>query len=297
MSLSKERDLLTRLAAGEAISLRSVAREMKPLVDQLRSCGAIGVLVPQGKRSPHMIGKDSHILESRLERLRAPSMHEGLSQRADNIAASRDSKKGKQLPYLKLDIIGSHDVVWTHASGVNGLKVDQGPGRYAGIILDERDVTPTWTPNGGPLLFVENREAWMLIKRKLPSHLEGAAIIHYEGWLSDRMMAIIAQWHGCRLWLFSDLDPVGFSNYLKLRRCRPDARMLLPQLTEQVLQVTASESIWSDSARLLPSLHNDMHIAPADIRDTFMALSRKGLAVEQELCVGLSELSWMPESE
>ncbi len=75
---------------------------------------------------------------------------------------------------------------------------------------DERrpDATPKPT---GHVVLVENRDTLLHLPTRLPAVLSGALVAHYEGWLSERLLALLVSWESAKIWLLPDLDPVGLA--------------------------------------------------------------------------------------
>ena len=163
---------------------------------------------------------------------------------------------------------------------------------FAGLILREPEDDDAWQPDG-PVVFVENREAWLTLSTKLPEALRGAAIIRYEGWLSKRLLAHVKRWTHAKIWLFADYDPVGFANLKALREEGIRAKMLIPELDDRILRTCANEQIWNDNLGLVQGVEQWIHQATAHEKALWRRLHEKGIALEHELVVSLADLNWL----
>lgn len=118
---------------------------------------------------------------------------------------------------------------------------------------DERrpDATPKPT---GHVVLVENRDTLLHLPTRLPAVLSGALVAHYEGWLSERLLALLVSWESAKIWLLPDLDPVGLANARRIAEALPCAGMLVPLLSPEIVDQYGDETIWRESFALVPAL-------------------------------------------
>jgi len=291
MSLADERALLNTLMSERAIPLSQVSKRLHSVKDQLCLSGACTLLIPPGKRSHYLVLRNPAQVEKRLASLAVVDLEEGASVRAQSIQANQDSKRGGRLPYVLLNVLGSEAVPWSCTKCSEPTALPMLEMGFAGLILREPDDEMAWQPHG-PVIFVENREAWVTLSARLPDALQGAAVIRYEGWLSKRLIAHIRRWKQAQIWLFADFDPVGFANLKALREQGIDARMLIPEISDQVLKTCMSEAIWNNNLGLIAGVNTWIHHASLAERELWQILCEKGAALEHELIAGLAELHW-----
>ncbi len=292
MSLADERALLQSLLRDGTLPLNRVNKKLKSSIEQLCMSGAVRIAIPAGKRSQYLVLKDREQVEKRAEALAEVELKDDASVRALSIQAHQDSKQGGRLPYVLLNVLGSEAVAWwcPRFPDRRGLPmVEMG---FAGLILREPEDDDAWQPDG-PVVFVENREAWLTLSTKLPEALKGAAIIRYEGWLSKRLLAHVKRWKHAQIWLFADYDPVGFANLKALREEGIRAKMLIPELDDRILRTCANEQIWNDNLGLVQGVEQWIHQATAHEKALWRRLYEKGIALEHELVVSLADLNWL----
>jgi hypothetical protein len=292
MSLTDERALLQSLLGEGAVPLNSVSKKLKGLIQQLCMSGAARIAIPSGKRSQYLVLKHREQVEKRAGALAAVELKDNASVRALSIHAHQDSKQSGRLPYVLLNVLGSEAVRWSCDKYPEPRALEMSEMGFAGFILKDPSDETAWRPHG-PVVFVENREAWVTLSANLPDELKGAAVIRYEGWLSKRMLAHIQQWTQANVWLFADYDPVGFANLKALRELGITAKMLIPELEERVLRTCANEQIWQDNLGLVPGVDQWIHQASAYEQLLWRRLREKGIALEHELVVSLADLNWL----
>jgi hypothetical protein len=291
MSLSDERALLQSLLSEGAVPLNSVSKKLKGFIEQLCMSGATRIAIPTGKRSQYLAVRHRQQIEKRAVALAAVELKDDASVRALSIQTHQDSKQGGRLPYVLLNVLGSDAVEWSCDKYPEPRALAMSEMGFCGFILKEPSDECAWRPHG-PVVFVENREAWVTLSANLPDELKGAAVIRYEGWLSKRMLAHIQQWRQASIWLFADYDPVGFANLKALREQGINAKMLIPQLEERVLRTCANEQIWNDNLALIPGVEQWIHQAAVHEQQLWHRLCEKGVALEHEIVVSLPGLCW-----
>ncbi|VFT12543.1 Uncharacterised protein [Pseudomonas aeruginosa] len=151
---------------------------------------------------------------------------------------------------------------------------------------DERrpDATPKPT---GHVVLVENRDTLLHLPTRLPAVLSGALVAHYEGWLSERLLALLVSWESAKIWLLPDLDPVGLANARRIAEALPCAGMLVPLLSPEIVDQYGDETIWRESFALVPALLPWLEQQDPPLRDLFALLKCKGRGVEQEYCLAV----------
>ncbi|MFI8583159.1 hypothetical protein [Ectopseudomonas khazarica] len=132
---------------------------------------------------------------------------------------------------------------------------------------------------------MENRDTLLHLPARLPAALSGALVAHYEGWLSDRLLALLVRWEGAKIWLLPDLDPVGLANARRIADALSCAGMLVPLLSAEVVDRYGNETIWRENFALVPGLLPWLELQDPLLRELFALLKSKGRGVEQEYCL------------
>src|SRR5690606_2398053 len=192
-------------------------------------------------------------LGQRIARLQPPKDLESCSVRGLNIIHGGSSKRGGRLPSLMISCSAGEAVRWEDAQG-NILQWESPSPAFLKLLWhDERrpDATPKPT---GHVVLVENRDTLLHLPTRLPAVLSGALVAHYEGWLSDRLLALLVSWEGAKIWLLPDLDPVGLANARRIAEALPCAGMLVPLLSPEIVDQYGDETIWRESFALVPAL-------------------------------------------
>ncbi|WP_410951559.1 hypothetical protein [Pseudomonas sp. S1(2024)] len=258
----------------------------------LRDIGVVAIAVPPGKRTPQVIITDHGRLQARIDALKGEAIAENASVRATNLGVRGDTKSGSRLPYMLINVLGGAQTAWARPSGASLASAGDDPGAYQGIILRD-DGIDDYEPSGDVVL-IENRDVWLNIRPLLPKSLNAAALIQYEGWLSDRFAARLAHWRHARLFLLADYDPVGFQNHLRLQHVRPDAQMLIPDMSDDQLDQWGNRHVWQKSTRHLYTLNEWASACDSEAARFYNRIAKKGLAIEQEALLGIQSLSWRP---
>ncbi|EQC0140434.1 TPA: hypothetical protein ACKAEE_000463 [Pseudomonas aeruginosa] len=256
------------------------------MLDQLRVSGIVTVGRVPGRISPHVIVQHADSLGQRIARLQPPKDLESCSVRGLNIIHGGSSKRGGRLPSLMISCSAGEAVRWEDAQG-NILQWESPSPAFLKLLWhDERrpDATPKPT---GHVVLVENRDTLLHLPTRLPAVLSGALVAHYEGWLSDRLLALLVSWEGAKIWLLPDLDPVGLANARRIAEALPCAGMLVPLLSPEIVDQYGDETIWRESFALVPALLPWLEQQDPPLRDLFALLKCKGRGVEQEYCLAV----------
>ena len=294
MSVSANRKIT--LQALEALlreglqNARQWSGHLSTELQSLREIGVVITAVPPGKRTRHVIVRDTVRLAARIESLRGDEIAAHASVRASNLNRNGDTKNGLRLPYMLLNLLHGSQTTWRNRSGRSLGNEGDDPGAYQGIILrdgSEDDYEPK-----GPLVLVENRDVWINIRPLLPEALRLATLVQYEGWLSERFTSRLATWQDAEIFLLADFDPVGFHNHLRLQRVRPDAQMMLPVLSDAQLDQWGNNQVWHASAQLRYTLDMWAATSKSKAAHLYQRLAHRGLAVEQEALLGINDLEW-----
>lgn len=292
MSRSRELELLQRLRKGP-VPVRSWPKALEAVLDQLRVSGIVTVGRVPGRISPHVIVQHADSLGQRIARLQPPKDLESCSVRGLNIIHGGSSKRGGRLPSLMISCSAGEAVRWEDAQG-NILQWESPSPAFLKLLWhDERrpDATPKPT---GHVVLVENRDTLLHLPTRLPAVLSGALVAHYEGWLSDRLLALLVSWEGAKIWLLPDLDPVGLANARRIAEALPCAGMLVPLLSPEIVDQYGDETIWRESFALVPALLPWLEQQDPPLRDLFALLKCKGRGVEQEYCLAVPSTVLQP---
>lgn len=285
MSRSRELEILQRLRKGP-VPVRSWPKALEAVLDQLRVSGIVTVGRVPGRISPHVIVQHADSLGQRIARLQPPKDLESCSVRGLNIIHGGSSKRGGRLPSLMISCSAGEAVRREDAQG-NILQWESPSPAFLKLLWhDERrpDATPKPT---GHVVLVENRDTLLHLPTRLPAVLSGALVAHYEGWLSERLLALLVSWESAKIWLLPDLDPVGLANARRIAEALPCAGMLVPLLSPEIVDQYGDETIWRESFALVPALLPWLEQQDPPLRDLFALLKCKGRGVEQEYCLAV----------
>ncbi len=285
MSRSRELEILQRLRKGP-VPVRSWPKALEAVLDQLRVSGIVTVGRVPGRISPHVIVQHADSLGQRIARLQPPKDLESCSVRGLNIIHGGSSKRGGRLPSLMISCSAGEAVRWEDAQG-NILQWESPSPAFLKLLWhDERrpDATPKPT---GHVVLVENRDTLLHLPTRLPAVLSGALVAHCEGWLSERLLALLVSWESAKIWLLPDLDPVGLANARRIAEALPCAGMLVPLLSPEIVDQYGDETIWRESFALVPALLPWLEQQDPPLRDLFALLKCKGRGVEQEYCLAV----------
>lgn len=213
----------------------------------------------------------------------ADTLPESLSNRATNIAATRNSKSAAHhhdAYYLLIKAIG--EPIWLDDYGnqlsLNELTAQAG----AGVIKIQSDDDPGWHSDA-PIWLVENqalfdRLDWL---PKLPP----ASIAYYQGHLRTALV----DWLASRsrtpdVIFFPDYDGVGLQNYVRLRRAVGDAVSfwLMPDWETRLKQF-GNNALWKKTnSSLIKAAKTPEILANADLTALVRQMQALGYALEQE---------------
>lgn len=277
---------LLTLRDQQAIKFSEWPIGLRTELDALKQSSIVRIATPVGRRSPHLVVIDIPKLESRIASYSGDAPLSDLPVRAASIHAHGTSKGGGALPYLLINVLPGH-TRWLISGRPVSLPTEDDV--YSGLILKEGQPGPQ--PEGDVIL-VENREAWLGLRARLPERLKKASIIHYEGWLSSRLISVVKEWANASLWIAPDYDLVGFHNYFKLLEVRQDVKMLVPQVTDAEVAQWGSRELWAKQIDYLYSVRQWCANCPGPVASLFDRLSRLGTGMEQEFVLGISRLVW-----
>ena len=268
-------------------------KSLTDLLDQLKRSAIVAMEKPAGSRSTHVILKNREAIDQRIKSISYNGEVLTDSARAQNIALNGTSKKGSRLPYISLLLVGGGAVGWETDTGVP-VSWPTPPNRSClrTLNIDERYPDDLLQPLGDVIL-VENKDLAINLAEILPETLHGALIVHYEGWLSARLLSVLERWRYAKLWILPDLDPVGFANIKRLREAIPDVGVLMPDITTDHIKVFGNHSIWKDNFGLVANLLQWVDKQDEDIQDVFNHLHRAGAGIEQEMLLVLgADVRW-----
>jgi hypothetical protein len=123
-------------------------------------------------------------------------------------------------------------------------------------------------------------------------------IVHYEGWLSERLLNALKRWRYASLWLLPDMDPVGFANIKRLREALPHAGVLMPRISQQDLELFHDREIWQKNFGLVAGLLPWLETQSKVMKDSFDQLHKIGAGFEQETLLILGKnVTWALDSQ
>lgn len=292
---TQEIKCLTQLLEKGKMPLSAWPKSQNNLLEQLMRGSVVKIGVPAGARVQHIILTNKEAIEKRLKIRIAPT-DTNLPVRSSNILLNGSSKSGKKLPYLTLMLTGGKAVGWEDSNGTPvSWQVPNIPSCLRMINLDERAPEHSIQPIGDVIL-VENKDIAINLPDILTGEFEGALVAFYGGAISTRLLKALKKWKYARFWVFPDLDPVGFSTIKKIKEEIPEARALIPQITDQMLRDYGVNKIWSDNTNLIPGFYGWLGTQSELIQNTFSMLSGAGAGLEQELFMALGkECVWLKD--
>jgi hypothetical protein len=171
-----------------------------------------------------------------------------LTTRANSIMLNKDSKAGKALDYLFLQIRSVDPDAHMY---VNDERVNIGAA--TGIcgcasLFSEGGKHPHLDFRS-PVYLIENIECWANAEKYLPR--EGI-FIFYQGWISNKLLAQIKNWKTVGLHISPDYDLVGLHNWVRLNKEIPGAKLFFPPEFERLIAAYASDRLWLKQANYLP---------------------------------------------
>lgn len=279
----KEIAALEKLRADGRMLSSAWPKSLADLLEQLKRSAIVVVEKPAGARSPYVVLKNLEAIELRIKSIAFEGDVETDSARAQNIAINGSSKKGNRLPYISLLLVGGKAVGWETEHGVPvAWPTPANRSCLRTLNIDERYPDELLQPLGDVIL-VENKDLAINLAEILPQELQGALIVHYEGWLSTRLLSALKRWRYAKLWILPDLDPVGFANIKRLREEIPGSGVLMPVLTTEDIKIFGNFRIWKDNFGLVANLIPWIDKQEEGIQETFSHLHRAGVGIEQEM--------------
>jgi hypothetical protein len=278
----KEVGVLQKLKADGMLLASLWPASLKDLLEQLKRAGIVKMGMPAGRRSLHVVLANAEAIEQRIASITYQEPVSTQSTRALNILENGSSKRGAKLPYLSLMLVGGSAVGWETDEGtpVAWPKAAH-PSCLRMLNIDERKPEELLQPLGDVIL-VENKDQAINLPEILPEALKGALIVHYEGWLSERLLTVLKRWRYASLWLLPDMDPVGFANIKRLREALPHTGVLMPQISQQDLELFQDREIWQNNFGLVAGLLPWLETQSKVIQDGFDQLHKLGAGLEQE---------------
>lgn len=212
-----------------------------------------------------------------------------LPARAESAANFRNTKRGRAL-----------EAALVHMRGFSQCRLIRGPREQplaamtaafgvAGVVIDPAD---PWQLSG-TLGVVENLELFMQIERVVPA-LDAAL------WAAGRLANHVLSWLGkqdqLRVVHFGDYDPVGLSEYLRLRATLGErVRFYVPPDFEERLSRFGQRELLVRSADLLAGVRRR---ADESVRQVLAVIERHGLGLEHEsILIPLSSSNCEPDSD
>lgn len=284
MSLNpKEIATLEKLRLDGRMLSSAWPKSLADLLEQLKRSAIVIVEKPAGARSPYVVLKNREAIELRIKSISFDGDVETDSVRAQNIAINGSSKKGNRLPYISLLLVGGKAVGWETEDGVPvAWPTPANRSCLRTLNIDERYPNELLQPLGDVIL-VENKDLAINLAEILPHALQGALIVHYDGWLSTRLLSALKRWRYAKLWILPDLDPVGFANIKRLRDEIPDSCVLMPVVTSEDIKIFGNHGIWKDNFGLVANLIPWIDKQEEGIQEVFNHLHRGGVGIEQEM--------------
>lgn len=285
----KEVGVLEKLKAEGMLLASLWPSSLKDLLEQLKRAAIVKTGIPLGRRGLWVVVVNPDAIEKRLAAITYQEIVTTESTRALNILANGSSKRGVKLPYVSLMLIGGASVGWETEQGVPvAWPKAAHPSCLRMLNVDERVPEQLLQPLGDVIL-VENKDLAINLPEILPERLKGALIVHYEGWLSERLLNVLKRWRYASLWLLPDMDPVGFGNIKRLRDALPSSGVLLPIISKQDLSVLKDEDIWKNNFGLVAGLLPWLETQSDTLQQSFDQLHKASAGLEQEALLILGD--------
>lgn len=291
MNHRKELALLKKILERGSILESSWPELMHSNLRTLKVIGALDSGLMRGKRAPQIWIKDRNQLDKRIAWLTPEEPDNTRSVRGASVMSANDSKSGDALPYLILNLVGGKDVSWRLDNDDFYWPHHPHPSCIRSLVIDQRGPGSSPTPVG-PVILVENLDVQMNIGQKLPESLQGALIIHYPGWVSDKLIQALQSWDQADIYISPDLDPVGLSNLMRLSNAIPKVSFLIPEITAESLRKYGNGPIWSNNAALVVKLMPWIALQDKKLRTIFNILHLTGKGLEQEF-FNVTSASWL----
>jgi len=211
-------------------------------------------------------------------------IHPDGSNRARSVALRRDSKSsgaGVDRGILHLRSFGDSETTLT----IDGeaLAIDQLSARHgiAACLIHDESVIKV---RGGVTLLVENLESFLLAELMVPN---ASLALHSAGRVSDRLVACLGRsdFGSSPILHLPDYDPVGLSDYLRLRASVGERiRLYIPHDLEQRFRDFGNRDLIRKKPRnraLLEQLSGSNWPCPESLR-VFHLIKESGAGLEQE---------------
>jgi hypothetical protein len=149
----------------------------------------------------------------------------------------------------------------------------------AGLCISEND---NWTTNT-PVGLIENKEPFFNCDCFWGTPL-CSQFIYYKGWLNQKFIDWLQKKKRApEIIIFPDYDPVGLSNFLKLRNSLGrSVKLAIPQNIEELIQKYGNEKILKNNVQYISELTNSKNTQVINI---VKIMQKYGRALEQELCL------------
>ncbi|MFK4132194.1 hypothetical protein ACI2KR_07865 [Pseudomonas luteola] len=200
--------------------------------------------------------------------------------RAKSIIEKGHSKAGDSLESTPLKIRGVSDKCFLV---IDGHKVTPSHfrffnGAFTYMLADKPEHT---FEVKGKLYLIENYESWAHAERYLP---HDGVYVHYQGWLSERLLEWLSVVHSKDIVLSPDYDLVGLHNWLRLKQQIPKANLFWPINFSELLDKHPSSEIWKKQYGFLDGASRLLSSFP-DEKGCFWLhqMQSKGACLEQEI--------------
>lgn len=197
-----------------------------------------------------------------------------LPARAEAVANFRDSKAGRKLTIFPRFMRGFGATVLRRASSTLPLATLTSAHDLVGVLVDLGD---PWELDG-TLALVENLELFMHIEAVVPGI---DAALWTIGCFDQRALRWIAGMPRCQVLHVGDYDPIGLSEYLRVRAAMPAGRasLFVPADFEVLVATYGQTRLLERSVAVLARVRRD---APEELKGVLSVMDRHRKALEQE---------------
>ncbi len=196
-----------------------------------------------------------------------------LPARAESAANFRNTKRGRALEVALVHMRGFGQCRLLRGASEQPLAAMTAAFGIAGVIIDPAE---PWQLSG-TLGIVENLELFMQIERVVPA-LDAA--LWSAGRLANHVLGWLGKQDQLRIVHFGDYDPVGLSEYLRLRALLGErVQLYIPSDLEERLSRFGQRELLVKSAGLFAKVRCE---ADEAVRSVLAIMERHGLGLEQE---------------
>lgn len=199
--------------------------------------------------------------------------------RAAAVLENLDSKSGRKIDIHTLTFRSSCPglVLYVDGKMFQPYELTTLGGALSLLMSHER---PSKLSCAGKLYLIENLECWAHAEDYLP---HDGLYLHYEGWLSEKMIEWLADLDIPEIILSPDYDLVGFQNWFRMKKKVKNAKLYFPSNFAQLIEAYPAAHLWKKQQGYLEKsatylIENSDH----ETNLWFSSMRIKGAGLEQE---------------